>query len=223
MADRVVGVVLADGVEIAARAVVLTTGTFLNGIIHIGNQRRPGGRVGDMPRHRWPIRSGAWVTTGRLKTGTPPRLDGRSIDWARLEMQPGDDVPVLMSFLSRACCSSDLLRHYPHERGDASDYPGKSGPWRKYGGYIEGVGPRYCPSIEDKVVRFAGKDSHQVFLEPEGLDDHTVYPNGISTSLPVDVQEAYVRTISGLESAVIMQAGYAIEYVILIARSSDKS
>lgn len=153
------------------------------------------------------------LPVGRLKTGTPPRLDGRTIDWARLESQPGDEVPTVFSFLNHApearqiSCGITHTSEATHQI--VRDNLGRSA---MYGGHIEGVGPRYCPSIEDKVVRFADKTSHQVFLEPEGLDDHTVYPNGLSTSLPEDVQHAYIRTIPGLEETVILQPGYAIEY-----------
>ncbi|MCB2131010.1 MAG: tRNA uridine-5-carboxymethylaminomethyl(34) synthesis enzyme MnmG, partial [Rhodobacteraceae bacterium] len=210
----VTGLVLADGSTIAARAVVLTTGTFLRGTIHIGDVRRPGGRMGDKPSVRLAERlESMGLPMGRLKTGTPPRLDGRTIDWARLEMQPGDDDPVVFSFLNRTpevrqiACGITHTNEATHQI--IRDNLARSA---MYGGHIEGVGPRYCPSVEDKVVRFSDKTSHQVFLEPEGLDDHTVYPNGISTSLPQDVQEAYVRTIAGLERATILQPGYAIEY-----------
>jgi tRNA uridine 5-carboxymethylaminomethyl modification enzyme len=214
------GLRLADGSELRAAAVVLTTGTFLNGLIHVGDQKRPGGRVGDKPSVALAEQiRGLGLATGRLKTGTPPRLDGKTIDWARLEMQPADDVPVMLSFLNRAPIarqiSCGITHTSPATHQIIRDNLGRSA---MYGGHIEGVGPRYCPSIEDKVVRFADKDSHQIFLEPEGLDDDTVYPNGISTSLPADVQEAYVRTIAGLENAVITQPGYAIEYDYLDPR-----
>lgn len=211
---RISGVLLADGTSVQARAVILTTGTFLNGVIHIGDQRRPGGRVGDQPSIALANRLyGLGLPMGRLKTGTPPRLDGRTIRWESLEEQPGDDVPTLFSFLNdkpfvrQVACGIAHTNERTHEiiRENLSRSA-------MYGGHIEGVGPRYCPSIEDKVVRFAEKSSHQVFLEPEGLDDHTIYPNGISTSLPVDVQESYVRSIFGLEQVKILQPGYAIEY-----------
>lgn len=211
---RVGGVVLADGSEVSARAVVLTTGTFLRGTIHIGDQRRPGGRIGDQPSIRLAERLEALaLPLGRLKTGTPPRLDGRTIDWARLEMQPGDDEPVVFSFLNRAPIARQIACGITHTNERTHEViRANLGRSAMYGGHIEGVGPRYCPSVEDKVVRFADKSSHQVFLEPEGLDDDTVYPNGISTSLPADVQETYVHTIAGLERATILQPGYAIEY-----------
>jgi tRNA uridine 5-carboxymethylaminomethyl modification enzyme len=208
------GVVLADGSELKAGAVVLTTGTFLRGVIHIGDQRRPGGRMGDKPSVKLAERiDGFGLPLGRLKTGTPPRLDGRTIDWAGLEMQPGDDEPSMFSFLSsgpavrQVSCGITHTNETTHEI--IRDNLSRSA---MYGGHIEGIGPRYCPSIEDKVVRFADKGAHQVFLEPEGLDDPTIYPNGISTSLPAEVQEDYVHSIKGLEKAAILQPGYAIEY-----------
>jgi tRNA uridine 5-carboxymethylaminomethyl modification enzyme len=212
--NAVVGVELASGGSILAGAVVLTTGTFLRGVIHIGDERRAGGRMGDAPSVRLAERIDSFaLPLGRLKTGTPPRLDGRSIDWARLEMQPGDDDPTLFSFMSRAPSARQISCGITHTNERTHDViRANLGRSAMYGGHIDGVGPRYCPSIEDKVVRFADKSSHQVFLEPEGIDDHTVYPNGISTSLPADVQEDYVHSIAGLESAVILQPGYAIEY-----------
>lgn len=208
------GVRLADGSEIRSKAVILTSGTFLNGLIHIGDVSRPGGRMGDAPSQRLAAALlGLGLERGRLKTGTPPRLDGTTIDWEGLEMQPGDERPVLFSFLNQRplvrqiCCGITHTNARTHDivRANLSRSA-------MYGGTIEGVGPRYCPSIEDKVVRFADKESHQVFLEPEGLDDTTVYPNGISSSLPVEVQEAYVRSIRGLENVRILQPAYAIEY-----------
>ncbi|MBL3585736.1 tRNA uridine-5-carboxymethylaminomethyl(34) synthesis enzyme MnmG [Rhodovulum sulfidophilum] len=211
---RVAGVVLADGSELSAGAVVLTTGTFLRGVIHIGDRQSPGGRIGDRPSVRLAERvDGFGLPLGRLKTGTPPRLDGRTIDWDRLDRQPGDDEPVLFSFLSSHVEARQVACGITHTNAQTHDIIRKNlSRSAMYGGHIEGVGPRYCPSIEDKVVRFAEKESHQIFLEPEGLDDPTVYPNGISTSLPEEVQEAYVRSIKGLENATILQPGYAIEY-----------
>ena len=212
--STIAGVRLADGSEIRAAAVVLTTGTFLNGVIHVGDQRRPGGRVGDEASVPLAHRLRAIVPkVGRLKTGTPPRLDGRSIDWDRLEKQPGDEDPVMLSFLSHKPFVRQISCGITHTN-EATHEVIRNNLQRSamYGGHIEGVGPRYCPSIEDKVIRFADKTSHQVFLEPEGLEDDTVYPNGISTSLPADVQEAYVRSICGLEQVRILQPGYAIEY-----------
>jgi len=224
-AGAVSGVVLADGRTLAAGAVVLTTGTFLNGLIHIGEEQRPAGRVGDAPSiglaatlHR------LGLTLGRLKTGTPPRLDGRTIDWAALEEQKGDDPPVPFSDLTdritvpQVSCFITYTTPAAHAliRANLHRAP-------MYSGQIDSVGPRYCPSIEDKVVRFADKERHQIFLEPEGLDDPTVYPNGISTSLPRDVQEGLVRGIPGLEQAVILRPGYAIEYDFVDPRQLDRS
>ena len=212
--NAVRGILLADGTRISSGAVVLTTGTFLRGVIHIGDERRAGGRMGDAPALRLAERiDGFGLPLGRLKTGTPPRLDGRTIDWARLEMQPGDDEPVMFSFLSKAPTARQVSCGITHTNERTHDIIRENlGRSAMYGGHIEGVGPRYCPSIEDKVVRFADKLSHQIFLEPEGIDDPTVYPNGISTSLPAEVQADYVRSIAGLEGAAILQPGYAIEY-----------
>lgn len=213
-ANRVSGVLLADGSEVGAKAVVLTSGTFLRGVIHIGDVQKPGGRMGDRPSVKLADRVKEMaLPLGRLKTGTPPRLDGRTIDWDGLEMQPGDDEPVMFSFLSKQPVVKQVSCGITHTSEHTHDII-RNNLERSamYGGHIEGVGPRYCPSIEDKVIRFADKTSHQVFLEPEGLDVPTIYPNGISTSLPQDVQEAYVRSIAGLERVKILQPGYAIEY-----------
>ncbi len=211
---RVGGVVLSDGSQARARAVILTTGTFLNGVIHVGHESRPGGRVGDRASVRLGQRlADLGLPRGRLKTGTPPRLDGRTIDWGRIGRQEGDAAPEMLSFLNDApilrqvACGVTETTAATHDIVRANLRLSAM-----YSGKIEGVGPRYCPSIEDKVTRFADKARHQVFLEPEGLDDDTVYPNGISTSLPAAVQEAYVATIPGLERARILQPGYAIEY-----------
>ena len=221
--DTVEGVVLDDGSELRCGSVVLTTGTFLRGVIHIGDKSRPGGRMGDRPSVRLAERIDHFgLELGRLKTGTPPRLDGRTIDWSQLEEQPGDEEPVLFSFLSQAPAARQISCGITHTNERTHeiirDNLNRSA---MYGGHIEGVGPRYCPSIEDKVVRFADKTSHQIFLEPEGLDDHTIYPNGISTSLPEEVQLDYVRSIFGLEHAEILQPGYAIEYDFVDPRSLD--
>jgi tRNA uridine 5-carboxymethylaminomethyl modification enzyme len=194
-------------------------------VIHIGDVRRSGGRMGDRPSVALAERlDGFGLPLGRLKTGTPPRLDGRSINWSALESQPGDEDPVLFSFLSKTVSAPQVACGITHTNLRTHeiirDNLNRSA---MYGGHIEGVGPRYCPSIEDKVVRFADKSSHQIFLEPEGIDDPTVYPNGISTSLPEDVQEAYVRSIHGLENAVIRQPGYAIEYDYVDPRALDLS
>lgn len=208
------GIVLHDGVEIRSSAVVLTTGTFLRGVIHIGEQSHAGGRMGDAPSTKLAERIDDYaLPLGRLKTGTPPRLDGRTINWEILETQPGDVDPVFFSFLSNSVSSAQISCGITHTNEKTHEIIQRNlAKSAMYGGFIDGVGPRYCPSIEDKVVRFAEKTSHQVFLEPEGLNDHTVYPNGISTSLPLDVQELYIRSIRGLEQAEIVQPGYAIEY-----------
>lgn len=223
MGDAVRGVILADGTEIAGRAVILTTGTFLRGVIHIGDVSRPGGRMGDPASVRLAQRiDGFGLPLGRLKTGTPPRLDGRSIDWARLERQDPDDEPVMFSFLSRGPSVRQVSCAITHTNEHTHDIIRENlSRSAMYGGHIEGVGPRYCPSIEDKIVRFADKTAHQVFLEPESLSDTVIYPNGISTSLPQDVQEAYVRSIAGLERAIILQPGYAIEYDYVDPRALD--
>ncbi|MEP5089593.1 MAG: tRNA uridine-5-carboxymethylaminomethyl(34) synthesis enzyme MnmG, partial [Paracoccaceae bacterium] len=208
------GVVLADGSEVRAQSVILTTGTFLRGVIHIGDVARPGGRMGDRPSIELAERIDSFgLPLGRLKTGTPPRLDGRTIRWDALEMQPGDDDPVLFSFLSKAPSARQISCGITHTNNQTHDIIRENlDRSAMYGGHIDGVGPRYCPSIEDKIVRFADKESHQIFLEPEGVDDTTVYPNGISTSLPLDVQNDYLHSIFGLEKAEIVQPGYAIEY-----------
>jgi len=211
---RVSGVLAADGRPIHARAVVITTGTFLRGLIHMGERKIPAGRVGEPPALGLSDRFMALgLRLGRLKTGTPARLDGRSIDWASLDMQAGDDDPVPFSFLTerianrQIACGVTATSEATHAiiRANLHRAP-------MYSGQIEGVGPRYCPSIEDKVVRFASRTAHQIFLEPEGLDDDTVYPNGVSTSLPAEVQDEFLRTIPGLEKVVIKRPGYAIEY-----------
>lgn len=210
----VTGLVLDTGEWLGAGAVILTTGTFLNGLIHIGETKIPGGRTGEPPALGLSGRLvGLGLVMGRLKTGTPPRLDGRTIDWAELEVQPGDDPPEPFSMLTdeirvpQVPCHITWTNQAVHSviRANLHRAP-------MYSGQIESTGPRYCPSIEDKVVRFSDKDQHQIFLEPEGLDDPTVYPNGISTSLPAEVQAEILRLIPGLERAVITRPGYAIEY-----------
>lgn len=212
--EAVAGAVLADGSEIRSAAVVLTTGTFLRGVMHIGSVSRPGGRMGDAPSVRLAERIDDFdLPLGRLKTGTPPRLRSDTIDWGVLEMQPGDEQPTLFSFLSSRPSARQLSCGITHTNERTHEIIRENlGRSAMYGGHIDGVGPRYCPSIEDKVVRFADKLSHQIFLEPEGLTSDLVYPNGISTSLPEDVQAAYVHSVRGLEKAEIAQPGYAIEY-----------
>jgi tRNA uridine 5-carboxymethylaminomethyl modification enzyme len=211
---RIEGVTLSDGSEISCKSVVLTAGTFLNGIIHVGKEKQAGGRMGDAPSNRLGSRlRDLGFLGGRLKTGTPPRLDGRTIDWDAVGTQAGDEEPVLFSFMNIGVKVRQIACGITHTNEQTHEIVRRNlDKSAMYGGQIEGVGPRYCPSIEDKVVRFADKDSHQVFLEPEGLSDHTVYPNGISSSLPESVQEEYVRSIKGLERARIIQPAYAIEY-----------
>ncbi len=208
------GVLGASGREYRAGAVVITTGTFLRGVIHIGHERHAAGRVGDAPAVGLALALEALgLPMARLKTGTPPRLDGRTIDWAALESQPGDAEPEPLSWMTQritnpqVACGITYTSEAMHALIRAN-----LGESAVYGGRIEGVGPRYCPSIEDKIVRFADKPRHQVFLEPEGLDDPTVYPNGISTSLPAEIQALMVAAMPGLERAVILRPGYAIEY-----------
>ncbi len=211
---KVAGVILSDGQRYACAAAVLTTGTFLRGLIHIGSERIPAGRMGEGPSvglsatlERLGLR------LGRLKTGTPARLDGTTIDWDGIGRQEADEDPVPFSFLTEAivtpqiACGITRTTSATHRIIEENIHRSAM-----YSGQIEGVGPRYCPSIEDKIVRFGERDGHQIFLEPEGLDDHIVYPNGISTSLPADVQEAFIHSITGLEHARILQPGYAIEY-----------
>ena len=211
---RVVGVVTGDGETLAAGAVVLTTGTFLQGVIHIGETRTPAGRIDEAPAVGLSKRLyGLGLRMGRLKTGTPPRLDGTTIDWDRLAEQEGDDPPVPFSFLTDRIATPQVVCHITETTPETHVIiAGNLDRAPIYSGQIDGVGPRYCPSIEDKVVRFKEREAHQIFLEPEGLDDDTVYPNGISTSLPEDVQHAFLKSIPGLEAARIVRPGYAIEY-----------
>ena len=222
---RVAAVVTGDGSRLRCGAVVLTTGTFLRGVIHIGERRFPAGRMSErasVPLAETVARAGFAIA--RLKTGTPPRLDGRTIAWDALEMQQADESPVAFSLLTGRIVNPQIAcgvtRTTPVTHGIIRDNLLRSA---LYSGRIEGVGPRYCPSIEDKIVKFGDREGHQVFLEPEGLDDDTVYPNGISTSLPEDAQEAVVRSMPGLENAQILQPGYAIEYDHVDPRELDQS
>jgi tRNA uridine 5-carboxymethylaminomethyl modification enzyme len=223
--QRVTGLIAETGEVYRAGAVVLTTGTFLGGVIHLGDERTAAGRIGEAPSNMLAERLAAYnLPLGRLKTGTPARLDGRGIDWASLEMQPADDPPVPFSTLTERITvpqiSCGITRTTAKTHKIIADSMHLSAV---YNGQISGTGPRYCPSIEDKVHRFADKSSHQIFLEPEGLDDPTIYPNGISTSLPRSVQDAMMATIPGLETAKIMQYGYAIEYDFVDPRALRRS
>ena len=213
--DRVAGVVTQLGLRFESRSVVLTAGTFLAGLVHVGLANYQAGRAGDPPAvslaHR--LRE-IGLPAGRLKTGTPPRIDGRTVDFSVMEVQPGDDPVPVFSFLGSVDQHPQQMPCWITHTNERTHEIIRSGLDRSpmYTGVIEGVGPRYCPSVEDKIMRFAGKDSHQIFLEPEGLNTHEIYPNGISTSLPFDVQYALVRSIKGLENAHILRPGYAIEY-----------
>jgi len=212
--NEIVGIIAADGTEYHAKAVVLTTGTFLQGLIHIGNEKIPAGRVNEKPAIGLSnTLKKLGFSLARLKTGTPARLNGKTINWGVLEMQKADNPPIPFSTLTKEIttqqidCGITYTSQLTHKIIQDNLHQSAM-----YSGQIAGVGPRYCPSIEDKVVRFKDKDRHQIFLEPEGLDDNTVYPNGISTSLPRDVQEAFIRSIKGLENVEILRPGYAIEY-----------
>ncbi len=223
---RVIGVDTQMGLRFEAAAVVLTTGTFLGGRIHIGLENSPGGRAGDAPSNALADRLRALpFRVDRLKTGTPPRIDGRSVDFSVMEKQPGDDPRPVMSFQTDASVHPRQVDCHITRTNPATHDLIRDGLDRSpmYTGVIEGTGPRYCPSIEDKVVRFADRDSHQIFVEPEGLDTHELYPNGISTSLPFDVQERLVRSIEGFEHAHITRPGYAIEYDFFDPRDLDPS
>src|SRR6516165_1431348 len=220
---RVIGVRLADGRELRAGAVVVTTGTFLRGLIHLGEKNWPAGRVGEAPAMGLSKSfERAGFVLGRLKTGTPPRLDGTTIDWASVDMQPGDDPPEPFSVMTKRIatpqiqCGITRTTAATHEviRANVHRSP-------MYSGQIKSTGPRYCPSVEDKIVRFGDRDGHQIFLEPEGIDDTTVYPNGISTSLPEEVQLGIIASIPGLEKARMIRPGYAIEYDHVDPRELD--
>src|ERR1700745_3156373 len=220
---RITGIVLADGRECGCGAVVVTTGTFLRGLIHLGEKNWPAGRVGEAPALGLSKSfENAGFTLGRLKTGTPPRLDGTTIDWAAVEIQPGDDPPEPFSVMTDAItthqiqCGITRNTAGTHEviRANVHRSP-------MYSGQIKSTGPRYCPSVEDKIVKFGDRDGHQIFLEPEGRDDHTVYPNGISTSLPEEVQLAILASIPGLERVKMVRPGYAIEYDHVDPREPD--
>jgi tRNA uridine 5-carboxymethylaminomethyl modification enzyme len=212
--EGVGGVRLEDGRSYICGSVVLTTGTFLNGLIHLGEQQIPAGRAGEPPSRGFSEQlKELGLRMGRLKTGTPARLDGKTIAWGQLDEQKGDDPPEPFSFLTRAITTPQLSCYITETTAETHRIIAANiARSPLYSGQISGVGPRYCPSIEDKIQRFAAKASHQIFLEPEGLDDDTVYPNGISTSLPEDVQQAFIRSIPGLESVRILRPGYAIEY-----------
>ena len=213
--DQVVGIKTQMGLEIKADQIVLTSGTFLGGIIHIGQSNYEGGRAGDIPANRLSQRLRAYdLGVGRLKTGTPPRLDGRTLDYSKMQIQPGDTPLPVFSFMGQVEDHPEQIPcHITHTNESTHDFIRgglKDSPM--FTGNIEGVGPRYCPSIEDKVVRFSERDSHQIFIEPEGLNTNEVYPNGVSTSLPFDVQLDFIHSINGLENAHILRPGYAIEY-----------
>ncbi|HQU90198.1 MAG TPA: tRNA uridine-5-carboxymethylaminomethyl(34) synthesis enzyme MnmG, partial [Denitromonas sp.] len=224
--DRVTGVVTQLGIRFEAQTVVLTAGTFLNGLIHVGLSNHAGGRAGDQPSISLGQRlKELKLPQGRLKTGTPPRIDGRTVDYSVMTVQPGDDPVPVFSFLGSVAqhpaqlpCWITHTNERTHEiiRNNLDRSP-------MYSGVIEGVGPRYCPSIEDKIHRFADKSSHNIFLEPEGLETHEIYPNGISTSLPFDVQLQVVRSIAGMENAHILRPGYAIEYDYFDPRNLKRS
>jgi len=222
---RACGVIDDQGETYSAAAVVLTSGTFLRGVIHRGDERIPAGRDGDAPAIGLADRLyGLGLAMGRLKTGTPPRLDGRTIDWAPLEMQAGDETPTPFSFLTTAIARAQVTCGITTTtRETHAVITEKLSESAVYGGRLTGRGPRYCPSIEDKVVRFSDRDGHQIFLEPEGLDDSTIYPNGISTSVSAATQDAFLRTIPGLEHVAVLRYGYAIEYDFVDPRELEPS
>ena len=224
--DRVEGVVTQMGLHFYASAVVLTVGTFLGGVIHVGMEKQQGGRAGDAPSNRLASRLRELpFNVGRLKTGTPPRIDGKTVDYRELQAQPGDEPRPVMSYLSTGEEHPQQVSCFITHTSEKTHDIIRAGLDRSplYTGEIDGVGPRYCPSIEDKVVRFADRSSHQIFIEPEGLKTHEIYPNGISTSLPYDVQLALVRSIKGFENAHITRPGYAIEYDFFEPRDLQSS
>ena len=223
--DKIKGVLLADGHCITAKSVVITSGTFLRGVIHLGAEQWEAGRFGEQPARKLGARlEELKLPMGRLKTGTPARLDGRSIQWDMLESQPGDDDPTFFSFLTKSVPQQQINCGITHTNAATHEIIANAlHESAVYSGAVAGRGPRYCPSIEDKIVRFGDRDAHQIFLEPEGIDDDTVYPNGISTSLGQKTQEKFIRTIKGLEQVTIIRPGYAIEYDYVDPRALNET